>query len=146
MVIEKPNDPSHRFSHEGATKRRRTWWAVGIVLLIAVAAAIGYIAAVGGDWRGAAHMADAATDEAAITARIESELALSDKLSAASIDVATQGGVVRLRGTVQSEDVKRRAVDIAESIDGVERVEDQLLVENVDQPTEQSKTNERSQQ
>jgi len=49
-------------------------WAVGVVAL----AALGYLASSGGDWRGALRLAGSVSEEAAITARIESELAWNE--------------------------------------------------------------------
>jgi len=141
MVITNPNEPTHRFTDETTTKRRRGLWTVGVVLVLAGALVVGYLATVGWDWRGAIHLAESAADEAAITASIESELALSNRVSADAVEVSTQGGVVRLRGTVESDEARQRAVGIAQGTHGVERVVDQLLVErveNTDQPKEET--------
>jgi len=134
-------DPTeHRFSDERSRKRRRVASGAGIVLLIALVGGVGYILGARSDWRGAMHVASSAAEEAAITARIETAFAWSEDISAKAIDVATQGAVVRLRGAVPSEDVRRRAVEIAEKTEGVDRVEDQLLVDNVDH--QETKLNE----
>jgi len=44
------------------------------------------------------------------------------------IFVTTNNGVVTLSGTVKSEEVRKRAVDLARGQDGVMRVEDKLTV------------------
>lgn len=142
-MITNPNGASHRFNNETTTKRRRGLWAFGAVVVLTGALATAYLASVGWDWRGALHVTGALTDEAAITAHIKSELAFSRDISAETIAVTTQGGVVRLRGTVPSEQVRELAVDIASNTDGVVRVENQLLVETVDQK-EKPTRNERS--
>lgn len=140
MAINNPNPSNHGFTDERTTRRRRVVSALGIVLLAVVAGGIGYLLGARADWRGAMHMASSAAEEAAITARIETAFVWSDEISAEAIDVATQGAVVRLRGSVPSEDVRRRAVEIAEETEGVERVEDQLVVENADR--QETKMNE----
>lgn len=130
--METMDPQEHRFSDEQSRKRRRVAAGAGIALLIALAGGIGYVLGARTDWRGAMHVASAAAEEAAITARIETAFAWSEEISAEAIDVATQGAVVRLRGTVPSENARRLAVEIAEKTEGVDRVEDQLVVDNVD--------------
>ena len=49
-------------------------------------------------------------------------------LLAQSIDVSADGGTVHLKGSVDQEVLKRRAVEIAESTVGVDKVIDELNV------------------
>lgn len=49
-------------------------------------------------------------------------------LTSAAIEVIADGGGVRLRGQVNDEVLKRRALEIAESTVGVEKVVDEIAV------------------
>jgi hyperosmotically inducible periplasmic protein len=49
-------------------------------------------------------------------------------LTTAAIEVIAEGGSIRLRGQVNDEVLKRRAVEIAESTVGVEKVVDEIVV------------------
>lgn len=131
--METTDPQEHRFSDEQSRKRRRVAAGAGIVLLIAIAGGIGYALGARADWRGAMHVASAAAEEAAITARVETAFAWSQEISADAIDLAFQGAVVRFRGTAPSEELRRIAMEIAEKTVGVDRVEHQLVVDHVDQ-------------
>ncbi|HEY9223039.1 MAG TPA: BON domain-containing protein, partial [Variovorax sp.] len=67
-------------------------------------------------------------DDMAITASVSSSLAKDPELSAARIDVDTQGGVVKLQGPAPSAAAKARAGDIARAVKGVSSVDNQLDV------------------
>ena len=67
-----------------------------------------------------------AVAEAALTAKIKSKMALDDTIDAASIDVDTDGSVVTLKGRVDSEAARARALQLARETEGVTRVVDQL--------------------
>lgn len=67
-------------------------------------------------------------DDVAITASVSSSLAKDPELSAARIDVDTQGGVVKLQGPAPSAAAKARAGDIARAVKGVSSVDNQLDV------------------
>jgi osmotically-inducible protein OsmY len=75
---------------------------------------------------------DAAKDGAhiltdgALTARVKTALLADDAVPGSSIDVDTQGGVVTLTGQVSNPAQAERAVSIARSIEGVQRVENRL--------------------
>lgn len=66
--------------------------------------------------------------DASVTAAIKSRFAWDRDVSADTIDVDTQSGVVTLAGSVQSEVAKKRAVKIAAETAGVREVRDQLQV------------------
>jgi osmotically-inducible protein OsmY len=85
--------------------------------------------------RGALELIKEGSEEAATTAGVKTALALSQRVSAFDVDVDTQGGVVRLEGTVPSEDVREIAIAIARDTAGVESVEDELLVDPETQPS-----------
>lgn len=67
--------------------------------------------------------------DAWIDGRLETAYALNPYLNPFAIDTDVQTGVVRLSGTLQSDIDRDLAVKIAEGVDGVERVDDQLTVD-----------------
>jgi osmotically-inducible protein OsmY len=85
-------------------------------------AAIGETVATG------AARAEQALDEAALTAKIKSKMALDDTVKALSIDVDTKGTVVTLSGSVHSETERGKAVQLARETAGVTAVNDRLVV------------------
>jgi len=66
--------------------------------------------------------------DAAITARIETALLLNEHLNPFDIDTTTKNGVVSLTGAVQSEAEEDTAVSIAESVEGVKSVTNNLKI------------------
>lgn len=67
-------------------------------------------------------------DDAAITARMNAQLAADPELSALKINVDTNQGLVRLRGEVKSIGLRRKAEEMARSIRGVKSVDNQLII------------------
>ena len=68
-------------------------------------------------------------DDAALTARVKTALAKEASLGTAmNVEVTTYRGVVQLSGFVESETVANRAVSIAESVNGVHSVKNDLRV------------------
>jgi hyperosmotically inducible protein len=63
---------------------------------------------------------------AALTAKIKSKMALDDSVKAHNINVDTNGTVVTLTGTVQSDQERERAVRLAKETAGVTQVVDRL--------------------
>ncbi len=76
----------------------------------------------------AATRIEAVVGEGAVTAKIMSKMALDDHVKARDIDVDTSGTVVTLRGVVQSDDERSRAVRLARDTAGVTEVIDRLEV------------------
>src|SRR5262249_20113690 len=76
----------------------------------------------------AADSTEEAVGEAAVTTKIKSKMALDDYVKARTINVATNGTVVTLAGTVQSEAEHQRAVRLARETAGVTRVVDKLEI------------------
>lgn len=68
------------------------------------------------------------TDDAALTAKVKAKLLSDDVLNGMNIDVDTQNGVVFLNGVVDSQDQKRKAIELAQNTEGVREVEDNLKV------------------
>jgi len=66
--------------------------------------------------------------DATITARIETSYLLNRTLNPFNIDTSTDNGVVTLRGTVNDMIERDLAEEIAASVDGVTRVENQIQV------------------
>jgi hyperosmotically inducible protein len=68
-------------------------------------------------------------DDTAITASVKSQLATDIELSTITgIEVNTTNGVVTLSGQVSSDAAKRRAGEIADNVDGVVRVTNNIEV------------------
>ena len=66
--------------------------------------------------------------DAGISTSVKSKLAADDTVKASQIDVDTRDKVVMLTGTVDSEIMKNRALEIARKTDGVKSVTDNLMV------------------
>ena len=70
-----------------------------------------------------------ALDDAAITTSIKGKYLVDDTLKGLDISVDTVQGVVTLTGPVQSDTAKELATQIAENVEGVVRVDNQLTVQ-----------------
>jgi hypothetical protein len=75
-----------------------------------------------------AERAQRAVSEVSLTAKIKSKMTLDDTIEAAQIDVDTNGSVVTLRGTVDSDAERARALQLARETSGVTSVVDELRV------------------
>ena len=71
-----------------------------------------------------------AVDDAAITAKVKAALFAEPGLKTLQIEVDTRGGTVTLAGSVDSETLRKRAVEIAGSLNGVAQVVDKLVVKS----------------
>lgn len=70
------------------------------------------------------------TRNAALTAKVKTALAGDVGLrTLTSIDVDSEGSVVTLKGKVDTEENKRRAEQVAQRVEGVSSVRNQLTVE-----------------
>jgi hyperosmotically inducible periplasmic protein len=69
-----------------------------------------------------------AVDDSAITATVKSRLLADSVVSASAIDVDTTGGAVSLNGIVKSEQERQRAIQLAQSTQGVRVVDARNLV------------------
>ena len=67
-------------------------------------------------------------DDAALTAKIKAALFAEPGLKTLHIDVETRDSVVTLAGAVDSDVLRRRAVQIAGAMSGVRQVVDKLVV------------------
>lgn len=62
-------------------------------------------------------------DDAWITARVKNSLLYSRRVDGLDIDVDTRGGVVNLKGSVSSPQERALAIELAENVSGVRRVD-----------------------
>jgi hyperosmotically inducible protein len=75
-----------------------------------------------------AERAQRALTEGSLTAKIKSKMALDDTVEAAQVDIDTNGSIVTLRGSVDSQAARARAVQLARETAGVTSVVDELTV------------------
>jgi osmotically-inducible protein OsmY len=79
---------------------------------------------------GTAQTPNAQVQDTKITGEVKSKLVSDVRPSSlANIDVNTTNGVVTMAGQVESDQVRQRAVEVARSVKGVVRVNDNLQVE-----------------
>jgi hyperosmotically inducible protein len=97
--------------------------SVAAVLSIGMAAG----AAATGDPTAHSDGVAAAVSDTAITAKVKSSFVGDDRLKGSHIKVVTTNGVVTLRGSATSSDAKNRAEELAQSVNGVRSVDDQVL-------------------
>lgn len=76
----------------------------------------------------AANQAGDKMKDASITTKVNAELAQDKDLSALKIDVDTSAGKVVLKGTAPTPEARDRATMIAQRVDGVLSVDNQLTV------------------
>ena len=76
-----------------------------------------------------ADQAGQAIDDASITATIKGKYLVDDTLKGLDISVDTEQGVVMLTGPVQSDTARELATQIAQGVEGVVRVDNQLTVQ-----------------
>jgi hyperosmotically inducible periplasmic protein len=70
-----------------------------------------------------------AIDDTLITTKVKASLATDPQVSALAITVETDNGIVTLSGVVENESERQRAIQLAQGIDGVKRVDaNKLLV------------------
>jgi osmotically-inducible protein OsmY len=70
-----------------------------------------------------------AIDDASITATIKGKYLVDDTLKGLQIDVDTEQGVVKLSGKVQNDTAKELATQIAQGVEGVVSVDNQLTIQ-----------------
>lgn len=67
-------------------------------------------------------------DDSVVTGKVKTALAREDVSSLMAIEVETYRGVVQLSGFVDSEAEKLQAGEVAQGVEGVESVENSLIV------------------
>ena len=78
--------------------------------------------------QGAKRTAGETVDDAAITSKVKSALVADERTKAHQINVETQRSVVLLAGFVANDTSRNAAGDIARSITGVKKVNNQIAV------------------
>ncbi len=73
--------------------------------------------------------------DASLTTAVQAKYYGDDEVRGHDIRVVSDGGVVTLNGTVESEAARQRAVSLAREVPGVTRVEDQLRVQTASAET-----------
>ena len=81
-----------------------------------------------------AYETEEARSDSGITTAVQARYYGDDTIRSHDVDVTTNTGVVTLRGTVESDASRQRAQQLAESVQGVTRVENQLRVVSADRP------------
>ena len=71
-------------------------------------------------------------DDSVVTTKVKTALIRSDKVDAADIQVETFKGVVQLSGFANSPAEKMRAVQVAQKIEGVKKVENDIRLKATD--------------
>lgn len=74
----------------------------------------------------ATNTAVAVVDNAALTTKVKAALLADDQVKGTQINVDSNGGVVKLTGTVDAPVQVARAVEVAKGVQGVQRVENNL--------------------
>jgi osmotically-inducible protein OsmY len=69
-----------------------------------------------------------ARDDSGIATAVMAKFYTDDTIRGRRIDVTADNGVVTLRGTVDNESAKQHAVNVAQNVEGVARVNDELSV------------------
>ena len=72
--------------------------------------------------------AAAAIDDATITTKVKTAVLAEPGLKTLQIDVDTKNGVVTLAGTVDTPPLKERAQQVAQAVNGVKSVDNNLAV------------------
>ena len=113
------------------TSFQKTLLGVGVALALGVGTAAcsdsGSHRNTTSDARTQSDSARTAVADTALTANVKTGLSREDSVSASDIQVTTNNGVVTLEGTVASEYAKSAAEAVARSIEGVDRVDNQLV-------------------
>ena len=85
-------------------------------------------------------------DDKQITSTVEKKLKEEPVYKFTDVDVKTFAGVVQLSGFVSSDDQKQRAGDLAQSVEGVTRVVNNISLKDQLTPTGNTATNQAPQQ
>jgi hyperosmotically inducible periplasmic protein len=82
----------------------------------------------GGQSDGSGKSAGAVVDDALITSKVKTALLADKDISGLKINVDTSKGVVSLKGEVKTLALRRKAESIAAGVDGVRKVDNQLII------------------
>ncbi|MGE0859446.1 MAG: BON domain-containing protein [Gammaproteobacteria bacterium] len=92
---------------------------------LTLAAALAFAAPL---WAADNHSAGEILDDTLVTTKVKSALVADPVTKAHQISVDTYKGVVKLSGNVDSAEAEKRAVEVAQGIEGVTSVEDHLSI------------------
>jgi len=67
-------------------------------------------------------------DDAQLTVKVKSALGAEPDLKSAAINVDSAGGVITLKGTIDSQDKRSKAEKVAENVEGVRSVRNEMVV------------------
>ncbi len=68
-------------------------------------------------------------DDAVITTKVKGEFVKDDELNSLAINVETTQQVVALKGTVKNDEQVHKAISIAERVEGVKSVKNDLVID-----------------
>ena len=85
--------------------------------------------AVAGDLKQAAETVRDTSQDAFLTAKVKTALALSKSASAFGVDVDSDGGTVTLTGAVPSNEIRAAVLEIAHDTAGVREIVDRIRVD-----------------
>jgi hyperosmotically inducible protein len=102
---------------------RRSLVSLGVATALSVCMAA---AATAGDPTPHSDSVGATISDSAITAKVKGSFAGDDRLQGSHIKVVTTNGVVTLTGSAPSADSKTAAEELAQSVNGVRSVDDQV--------------------
>jgi osmotically-inducible protein OsmY len=71
-------------------------------------------------------------DDSVVTTKVKTALIRDDKVDAADIQVKTFKGVVQLSGFANSSEQEARAVQVARTVEGVKKVENDIRLKATD--------------
>jgi osmotically-inducible protein OsmY len=92
-------------------------WAIALSVIVGLAACAG----------DATHRSTGQyVDDKTLSARVNAALLADKNVKSSQIDVTTYNGVVQLSGFVESQDVAQRAVVVAQNVDGVKSVKNDI--------------------
>lgn len=116
-------------------RRNRSFrWLWLLVVLAIVAGGVYYVYTRDVDVMEAVRSVRTTSRDAATTAKVKTALMLSKRISAFDIDVDTNGGVVYLSGSVPAQEIKELALAITEDTADVQKVVDNLVVDETARP------------
>jgi osmotically-inducible protein OsmY len=92
-------------------------WAIALSVFVGLAACAG----------DATHRSTGQyVDDKTLSARVNAALLANKDVKSSQIDVTTYNGVVQLSGFAESQDVAQRAVVVAQNVDGVKSVKNDI--------------------
>lgn len=97
-------------------------------LLLSTLLAAGCSSMVGTNPDGSKKTTGQVIDDATITSKVKTALLADPDISGLKINVDTAGGIVKLKGEVKSMALRKKAESIAKGVDGVKKVDNQLVI------------------